>query len=362
MSGSLLPVSQQWFDNNGNPLAGGKVFTYIAGTSTPKNSYADYALSALNTNPVILDAAVSNAAHASVQLNNTKVVYDLLGLVETSGEGIFSVYNGDYQFRRDGGPSVSGAVTVDPKVDTDLTFIDASTVTIANTNQMHKGKRLRLLCLTSNGVTVALASGSFNFGGLAVPVIHMNMVDSYLELRGTTSGWEIVGSTQYVPARIRQIEVSGTNGGGFTAGSFVARTFNEEFDPSVFVGTTGASWTQFVLQPGVYSIRAAAAPAFGVNKHQLRIQNITAGTTLATGVAVTAALAAATPGVETPGQVATSGAAQSVAEVEHTFNITAATTIEIQHRCQTTNAVDGFGMASSFGGEVFASCIIEKHI
>jgi hypothetical protein len=56
MSGSLLPVSQQWFDNNGNPLASGKVFTYIAGTSTLKSTYSDYALSTLNTNPVILDA------------------------------------------------------------------------------------------------------------------------------------------------------------------------------------------------------------------------------------------------------------------------------------------------------------------
>ena len=56
MSGSLLPVSQQWFDNNGNPLANGKIYTYISGTSTPKTSYADYALTSSNTNPVILDA------------------------------------------------------------------------------------------------------------------------------------------------------------------------------------------------------------------------------------------------------------------------------------------------------------------
>ena len=58
MSGSLLPnVDGQFFDNNGNPLVSGKIYTYAAGTSTPKASYADFALGSLNTNPVILDSA-----------------------------------------------------------------------------------------------------------------------------------------------------------------------------------------------------------------------------------------------------------------------------------------------------------------
>ncbi len=30
---------QQFFDNNGNPLAGGFVYTYIPGTTTPVNTY-----------------------------------------------------------------------------------------------------------------------------------------------------------------------------------------------------------------------------------------------------------------------------------------------------------------------------------
>lgn len=52
----LLPViRQRFFDANGNPLAGGKLFSYIAGTSTPKVTYLDFA-GTPNTNPVILDA------------------------------------------------------------------------------------------------------------------------------------------------------------------------------------------------------------------------------------------------------------------------------------------------------------------
>lgn len=46
----------RYFDNNGNPLAGGKVYTYVSGTSTPLITWADAAGAANNTNPVILDS------------------------------------------------------------------------------------------------------------------------------------------------------------------------------------------------------------------------------------------------------------------------------------------------------------------
>ena len=39
---SLSPnAKQQFFDANGNPLAGGKVYTYAAGTTTPIVTYTD---------------------------------------------------------------------------------------------------------------------------------------------------------------------------------------------------------------------------------------------------------------------------------------------------------------------------------
>lgn len=40
----------------GIPLSGGKLYTYAAGTSTPKDSYTDAGLGTANTNPVILNA------------------------------------------------------------------------------------------------------------------------------------------------------------------------------------------------------------------------------------------------------------------------------------------------------------------
>lgn len=52
----FVTPAQQFFDNNGNPLAGGKVCTFAAGTTTPLASYSDNGIT-LNANPVVLDSA-----------------------------------------------------------------------------------------------------------------------------------------------------------------------------------------------------------------------------------------------------------------------------------------------------------------
>lgn len=46
----------QFFDANGSPLVGGKVYTYAAGTTTPLATFTDASALTPNTNPVILDS------------------------------------------------------------------------------------------------------------------------------------------------------------------------------------------------------------------------------------------------------------------------------------------------------------------
>lgn len=57
---SLLPQPRAvFYDSNGNPLVGGKVNTYVAGSTTPKTTWQDTAETTANTNPVVLDSAGS---------------------------------------------------------------------------------------------------------------------------------------------------------------------------------------------------------------------------------------------------------------------------------------------------------------
>jgi hypothetical protein len=54
---SLAPTPKlQFFDANGAPLVGGKLYTYAAGTTTPLASYTDSTGNTANTNPIILDS------------------------------------------------------------------------------------------------------------------------------------------------------------------------------------------------------------------------------------------------------------------------------------------------------------------
>jgi hypothetical protein len=47
----------QFFDNNGVPLAGGKLYTYVAGSTTPQTTFTSRNGNIANTNPIILDSA-----------------------------------------------------------------------------------------------------------------------------------------------------------------------------------------------------------------------------------------------------------------------------------------------------------------
>lgn len=60
MAVNLSPVggvAAQFFDNSGNPLSGGKLYSYLAGTTTPATTYTSSNGSTAHSNPIVLDAA-----------------------------------------------------------------------------------------------------------------------------------------------------------------------------------------------------------------------------------------------------------------------------------------------------------------
>jgi hypothetical protein len=80
----------QFFDNNGNVLSGGKIYTYQAGTTTPLATYTANSESAFHTNPIILDSAgrVPSGGEIWLQLG---VGYKFV--LKTSAEVLIATYD-----------------------------------------------------------------------------------------------------------------------------------------------------------------------------------------------------------------------------------------------------------------------------
>ncbi len=83
----LAPVRYRAFDKNGQPLIGGQVFAYEAGsTTTEKDTYSDKGMQNLNTYPVILD----DTGSASIYISGDYFfqVFDAEGNLIEEGDGI----------------------------------------------------------------------------------------------------------------------------------------------------------------------------------------------------------------------------------------------------------------------------------
>lgn len=73
MAVNLSPVggvAAQFFDNSGNVLTGGKLYTYLAGTTTPQPAYTTSAGNIAWSNPIILDAAGRVSGSGEIWLTN----------------------------------------------------------------------------------------------------------------------------------------------------------------------------------------------------------------------------------------------------------------------------------------------------
>lgn len=65
-------VGAQLFDNSGNVLSGGKLYSYEAGTTTPLTTYTSSTGITAHTNPIILDAA-GRVATGEIWLDYSKL-------------------------------------------------------------------------------------------------------------------------------------------------------------------------------------------------------------------------------------------------------------------------------------------------
>jgi hypothetical protein len=117
MAVNLSPVggvAAQFFDNNGNVLSGGKLFTYLAGTTTPVATYTTSAGNVARTNPIVLDAAGRVPSSGEIWLT-VGVAYKFI-LTDANDVLIGTYDNVQSQFNTDASlvtytPAGTGAVT-----------------------------------------------------------------------------------------------------------------------------------------------------------------------------------------------------------------------------------------------------------
>lgn len=164
-------------------------------------------------------------------------------------------------------------------------------------------------------------------------------------LTGLVSSHTAVATSKIGTSRIFKEEKSNaTNGGTFTSGSWQTRSLN------ISIGNmlgTSLSSNQFTLQTGQYHIEGNAI-GYRVDDHQTRIYNITDTLTEFVGSSSHADCSDSIPGA-TP------------SFFSGDINITASKTFELQHRCQTTQTIDGLGRAVGFGEtEIYASVKVTK--
>jgi len=144
---------------------------------------------------------------------------------------------------------------------------------------------------------------------------------------------------------VRDEKSAGTGGGNFTSGSFLTRDLNTVVTNEISGASLGSN--QITLPSGTYEI-IAAAPAFRVTRHKIKLRDTTGSTDLIIGTS------------------AHSSAAATYA-VRHTFlrgrfTLSVESVLEIQHRGEIThNNSQGFGVESNFGvTEVYTEALIKK--
>jgi len=136
-------------------------------------------------------------------------------------------------------------------------------------------------------------------------------------------------------------KASGNDGGTFTQDAWRTR----DLQTTQVNNITGCSLAsnQITLTAGTYLV-IARAPAFAVNRHSTRLQNITDSSTTIVGAAAYA------------------GASNwSESFIMGQFTISGTKVFEVQHYCSSTKADEGFGTQIFGGGvNIYTNIIIEK--
>ncbi len=143
---------------------------------------------------------------------------------------------------------------------------------------------------------------------------------------------------------VREQQSANTSAGTFTSGAWQTRLLNTVTTNEI----SGASLSsnQITLPSGTYQI-VGHAIGYRCDRHKIKLRDTTNTIDLIIGTS------------EFNDSVA--GESSTTSFIEGRFTLSAETVLELQHQCQTTKTVNGFGIASNFSViEVFSEVLIKK--
>jgi hypothetical protein len=388
---------EQVLTNLGIVGSGYKLFFYETGTTTLKTTYSDEDLTVANTNPIVLNSA--GRPNVDVWGSDPSLYRMILGTPDSVVGNITTIVDADpvdnYQINNISGlnpiptaywgitEGTSTAYTLEePLVDisaysnTQTFFVDIHIACGASpTLKVKDLAAITLKKYMGDGTTTDLVEGDVQIqrylcinNGTNIVVLNPekpffsgeNIFQATTSTKGvvelatdaeaqafTDTEKAIVPSS--LSSAIGQIAVfedqkpSGTDGGTFTSGAWQTRTLNT----SVINNITGVSLAtnQITLPAGTYQVSGYAV-AHDVNQNQTRIQDTTGAATLITGLTTN------TTGSSDEG---------TLSPFQGVFTLSVESDIEVQHRCFSTQATNGFGDAAGFGtNELYCSIMINK--
>lgn len=202
----------------------------------------------------------------------------------------------------------------------------------------------RLVCIPNDPLILAAVSGAildltFPYNWESYGTVTPEAMAAAMSVM-----WEsfIGGSGECMPRLSRPIiiqdqKAQNTNGGTFNSGAWQQRALNTKQGDENELITLSAN--RFTVPAGLWYFQWRA-PCNSVNRHQTLLYNVTGAVGLAFG---------------------TSSFASGSGDFSHgeiTLDLPSATQMELQHRCQTSVASTGFGVAGNFGTEIYSAVIL----
>jgi hypothetical protein len=127
-------VGAQFFDNNGIPLVGGKIYTYQAGTTTPLATYTSSSGATAHTNPIVLNSG-GRVPGGEIWLDGT-IQYKFV--LKTSTDVTIGTYDNVWGIGAVGGTAVRIPVIFNTTgTGSNTTFALGGTPTNENTTQVY---------------------------------------------------------------------------------------------------------------------------------------------------------------------------------------------------------------------------------